>query len=389
MRVLPDEALDRVKCFWHPLSTILLSEPRCFATDHLVRLLLGAEPLLKLIYSGDRMWPAVDHESEIVVEPVRDDLRKPGEVLLVSRDGIPDLLRVREATERSLTLTADAEPDAALEIPHDAVLARACLPHASSERWRAGLRRLGLELREAWRARPDDHGDDPAATVRDKYESQAALYKRARTADIDPRLLERIRERIPAGRAVLVVGSGVGRESFAVAAAGMRVLGVEFSPTMVSLALEEVERRGLDVDFRQIDVREMELPEGRLGGVVFTYDVFSFLPKRRERVELLCRLRSWLRPDGVVFLSSRRLLSLYDRMILSLQWLALQRSGEAEWGDSHTRWIPNDGRMRRSFVHVFSMRQLHSETSAAGFLMEPWEAGHCVLTPDTATMGDA
>ena len=88
-----------------------------------------------------------------------------------------------------------------------------------------------------------------------------------------------------------------------------------------------------------------------------------------------------------MFLSSRRLLSLYDRMILSLQWLALQRDGEAEWGDSHTRWIPNDGRLRRSYVHVFSMRQLRIETSAAGFHMEPWEAGHCVLTPDTATMG--
>ena len=87
-----------------------------------------------------------------------------------------------------------------------------------------------------------------------------------------------------------------------------------------------------------------------------------------------------------MFLSARRLLSVYDHAILGLQWLTHHRASAWELGDSHTRWIPDDGSLRRSFVHVFSMGQLRSEASAAGFRLEPWEDGHAVLAAKTAAI---
>jgi SAM-dependent methyltransferase len=367
-----------VRPFWHPLSTILLFEPPCFATDALVRMLLDTEQQVKLVYAGDRMWPSLHHGASFTVRPPGDGIPAVGTVVLVSRAGIPDLLRVSATHDDALSLTADAEPGSTLSLPPDAVLGHTRLPSLAPSERRATFRRLVLDLREAWRGRPDP-GLHPTGTVREKYEMQAALYAHAGGADIDPRLLERLRDRIPGGGGVLVVGSGSGRECFALAEDGWRVLGVEFSPTMVALSVAEARRRELDIDFRQTDIRELALEGRQLAGVLFTYDVFSFLPRRRERIDLLRRLRSWLRPDGAVFLSARRLRSLYDRLILTLQWLALQRKCGAEWGDSHTRWIPHDGALRRSFVHVFSPRQLRAEIASADLRAGPWKGGHCVL----------
>jgi len=374
-----------VKPFWHPLSTVLLEQPRCFATDGLVRLLLAREGRLPLIYAGDRMWPALEHGAPFVVELPGATPLVVGQLLLVSRSGIPDVLRVTGLEGSSIELRGDADPAPPIVLPREAILAQLPLPRPIRARQWVGLRRLALDLREAWTAAADRRGD-PAETVREKYESQAAHYARSAAEEIDPALLAGIRERVPAGRPMLVVGSGVGRECFALAQAGWQVVGIEFSPAMIALSRAERDRRGLAVDFRQVDIRAHRLDAASLGGVLFTYDVYSFLPFRRERVAQLRRLRGALAPGGVLFLSARRLYRPYDRAILSLQWLAQQRCASAEWGDSHARFIPNDGQLRRSFVHVFSPAGLRYEIELAGFRMGPWLGSHCPLVPRTAAM---
>jgi SAM-dependent methyltransferase len=373
-----------VRPFWHPLSTILLNEPRCFAADGLLRMLLKTEGRVSLVYAGDRMWPGVRHGDGVSVLPL-DGLPAAGSVVLVSRDGIPDLLRVAAADSHGVSLTADAAAEPALAVRAEDLIGLAELPHARPRRMRAAWRRLRLDLSEAWSEGPETDAD-PAGTVRDKYESQAGHYARVVGPQIDPRLLARIGERVPGGGSVLVVGSGAGRECFALAEAGFRVRGIEFSPAMVELSTREAAARELDVEFLCADVRRLEQDADTLDGVLFTYDVYSFLPLERARVDLLRRLRSWLRPAGVVFVSARRALSIYERLILVLQWLAHRRSGEWELGDSHTRWIPEDGGLRRSFVHVFSIDRLRAEGAAVGFRLEPWEDGHGVLTRNPAAI---
>ena len=53
-----------MSCFWHPLSTILLADPRCYASAVVLRMLLDSEGETRLIYAGDRMWPALAHARE-------------------------------------------------------------------------------------------------------------------------------------------------------------------------------------------------------------------------------------------------------------------------------------------------------------------------------------
>jgi 2-polyprenyl-3-methyl-5-hydroxy-6-metoxy-1,4-benzoquinol methylase len=175
------------------------------------------------------------------------------------------------------------------------------------------------------------------------------------------------------------VGSGSGRECFALAREGFVVTGLDFAPAMVERARAGARRRGLAVEFRLGDVRSEALPDAPFDAVLFTYDVYSFLPTRDGRIDALRRVRGNLSPQGSLFLSARRLRSAYGGALLGLQWVAAR--GRVEWGDSHTRYLSSDGRLRRSFVHLFSSRRLRAEIEAAGFAQESWRRAHGVLVP--------
>jgi SAM-dependent methyltransferase len=201
---------------------------------------------------------------------------------------------------------------------------------------------------------------------------------------MDRHLVERVQRRAAGGSAVLVLGSGVGTECFALAQAGYRVTGIDFSPAMVRFARDEAQRRGLAVEWLLADVRTLDLPEAAFAALFFTYDVYSFLPGREQRVALLRKLATWVADDGAIFLSARRVRSVYEALVLTLEWLALRRAGAAEWGDSHTRYIPGDGTLRRSYVHVFPGGALRAEAAAAALRIEAWEGGHGVLSKTRA-----
>ena len=116
------------------------------------------------------------------------------------------------------------------------------------------------------------------------------------------------------------------------------------------------------------------------------------MPGLGDREALLARLGLWLAPGGVVFLSARRVERLWDRAVLSLQWLArAARFRPGAWGDSHTRWLDASGNLKRSFVHVFTDRGLDREATAAGLRRISWEGGHGLFVPqgDAACEGRA
>jgi SAM-dependent methyltransferase len=377
-----------VRPVWHPLSTLLLDDPPCFASPHVLRLLLRSEGSVRLLYAGDRMLPAVAHGARFSATPLAAGPLQPGTAVVACPAGIPDLSRVVADRGEQVELAADADPQV-VQVARADVLALARIPAGGGSVTRRSARRLGLDLSEAWRHRPDARSD-PARTVHDKYEAQADFYARSEF-DLDPELLARIRAAVPAGRTIVVVGSGTGRECLALAEAGYRVSGLEFSAAMVRLSRKEATRRGVPVEFVQADVRDELLSMSDLGGVVFTYDVYSFLPTRSARVRVLARLRSWLAPGGAVLLSARRAATLWERTVLTVQWLAAVKEvkgssldlghslGVPEWGDSHTRWIASDGTLCRSFVRVFTRGQLRREAAEAGLRMGPWEGGHAVL----------
>jgi len=374
-----------VRGFWHPVSAVYLDQPRALASPAVLRLLIAGEGRAEVVYAGDRMWPAIRHRQTLVVLPVAGSPPADGDVVLTVDGGIPDVMRMR-GEAGAAAVTADADPGPPRAVTPREVLGR-IEPAPRKRVTSRSIARTWLDLVEAAAGSPDRE-DDPAATVLHKYDDQAVHYDRVESAELDPAFAARLVERIPRGARVLVAGSGAGREAFALERLGYVVSGVDFSPRMVEAAQAEALRRGSTATFVTADLRAHDEPAGSLSAVVFTYDVYSFVPGRGDREALLARVRRWLGEGGVVFLSARRVHRPWERVVLTLQWMArVARIRPGAWGDSHTRWLDASGTLRRSFVHVFTDRRLDCETRAAGFSRVGWEAGHGLFIPWDAAAG--
>jgi SAM-dependent methyltransferase len=363
-----------VKAFWHPVSAVYLDRPRVLASPAVLALMMAGEGRADVVYAGDRMWPAIRHGQPLVVSPVAPAPPAAGEVVLSVERGVPDIVRVERGAGR-LDVIADADFGPPRPVAPEQLLGRITqrLPRRAPH---GPLARTVLDLLEAAGHGPDQV-EDPAATVREKYDDQAVHYDRLDAAALDPDLARRIEASVPRGLRILVAGSGAGREAFALEAMGYQVCGVDFAARMIDAARAEAVRRGSSATFVAADLRSHTLEAGSLAAVVFTYDVYSFLPGSKARVAILARIASWLAPGGALFLSARRTHGIWDRAVLGLQGLArVARRGHAAWGDSHTRWLDASGNMRRSYVHVFTDAALARETRAAGFRRLSWEGGH-------------
>jgi SAM-dependent methyltransferase len=365
---------------WSPLSSILPEDLPTFATPALLKMLLGDS--LRLRYAGDRMWPAVRHGETFPCVPAGNP--RPGQVVVAAVEGVPDLLRVASSSGEQHVLVADGDPACEHRVPRSAILAVARLPCRPAPRRLRAARRLWLDTQEARSGAPDRR-EDAAETVREKYDTQAPFYAGSAPGGLPPSVLEALRPLAPGDAPVLVAGSGAGHECFQLAAAGWPVVGVDFSPSMVEVARREGERRGATVRWTVGDLRRHEEAPGSIAAVVFTNDVYSFLPDPADRIELLRRMGRWLVPGGVVLLSARRVRSPHDARMLTVQWRAARRRGaRPPWGASHTRWIDPRGRIRRSFVMVFREPVLVREIVAGGLVPGVRIGGHRVLHRDGA-----
>jgi SAM-dependent methyltransferase len=364
-----------VPAFWHPLSTLIDPAIGTLCSPALIALPLRASGETRVLYAGDRMWPAIDHGQVVELRPVGDAAFSEGEVLAVNRDGSPDLLRLLSREGQRLRLQGDADPGGAIFLDRARVLARVSLPTLGLSERRRRWHRLRIDVSEARQGRVTAAAD-AAASVRGKYDVQAAFYAAASGARIDASLIERLGRRVARGTRVLVAGSGSGRECFALARAGWRVTGVDFAKRMVEFSKRTAQQQRLPVKFVHSDLRRHDGPAASLAAIVFTFDVYSFLPRLDERVGLLRKMARWIAPSGVILLSARRVRRAYERMILTIQ----RATGAEAWGDSHTRFIVPDGTLRRSFVHYFTGSRLRRECAAAGLRAGSWHAGHAELS---------
>jgi SAM-dependent methyltransferase len=376
-----------VKFFWHALSTLVVPDLGCYASPNLIRMLVKASGKAELLYCGDRMWPAVGNGDLVRIEPCRATDARPGMVLVAISEGIPDMLRVTEVRpDGTILLQGDADSAGSVATTGAGILARALLPpRRVRESWRM-MHRLRLELVEAFRAAHDELADaDPAGSIRHKYDRQASYYADSARDDISKSLLSRITASLPQGGRLLVIGSGTGRECFALRKAGYLVSGIDFSTAMLESSRRTAKERNLEIEFTEADIRQHQEPSGLLSGILFTYGVYSFIPGAADRITVLRKIAGWLQPGGRIFLSARLVRRPYERLPLTLQWMRSGGLKPSEWGASHTRYITPDGVFHRSFVHCLTLNRLLREVQAAGLAASAYREGHFELSaPGTA-----
>lgn len=143
-------------------------------------------------------------------------------------------------------------------------------------------------------------GDDPKELVRRGYDAVSFCY-RADDADdgsYGP-WLAALRERLPAGAAVLDLGCGNGIPvARRLAAAGHKVIGVDFS----GVQLRRARRLVPAATFLQADIATLHLPAASFDAVVCLFVLFH-LPLEEQPL-LLGRIAGWLRPGGWLLLTT-------------------------------------------------------------------------------------
>lgn len=77
------------------------------------------------------------------------------------------------------------------------------------------------------------------------------------------------------GSAVLDLGCGYGRHAMELAARGLRVVGVDLSWPMISRGADEAQRRGLDIDFQHVDMRELDY-DAQFDGAYCLFSTFGY-----------------------------------------------------------------------------------------------------------------
>jgi SAM-dependent methyltransferase len=141
---------------------------------------------------------------------------------------------------------------------------------------------------------------DPKQIVAAGYDAMAERY--LAWSDLRPsaarlRALDLARELIPLGTDVLDLGCGAGIPMTATLAQGRRVTGVDISASQIALARDNVP----SATFIQADVTTVDLPSSSFDAVVAFYSL-THVP-RAEHAALFGRIRSWLRPGGLLVAS--------------------------------------------------------------------------------------
>ena len=365
--------------FWHPLSAVVLPDLQTLASAKVLRHLLRGGRPVSVAYAGDRMWPTLHAGQAFEIERGPVETAAVGQLVLAVVDGAVDIGRIAQVGEDHVVLSFDADPQGRGSVKRCDLIATVCHQRTSAPLLPgARLGRAWLDVREAVRG-PDWPDAGGKESVQRKYDFQAPFYQRSDAVDLSPSLRDRLAAEIPPTGCVLVVGCGTGRECFGLEAAGWRPVGVDFSEGMVARARQVAREREVEITFHVADILTWSQAKASLAGIVFTFDVYSFIPGRQDRIRMLRSMSSWLQPGGAIFLSARLVESNYRRTLLTLQWLAGLRYGAAEWGRSHNRWLHADGTVQRSFVQHFTAGGLRREAREAGLVTGPCREGHAVL----------
>ncbi|MFH0828202.1 MAG: class I SAM-dependent methyltransferase [Candidatus Omnitrophota bacterium] len=106
------------------------------------------------------------------------------------------------------------------------------------------------------------------------------------------------------GARALVIGSGAGRESIALAKLGFQVKAIDSSLSMLEAAARNIEKSGVRVDLLHLSLYEI----CRLGGdfdMVFLGGNYGMIPTRKFRQKALSEIKKRLKPGGIVYLEFR------------------------------------------------------------------------------------
>lgn len=99
---------------------------------------------------------------------------------------------------------------------------------------------------------------------------------------------------------LLLLGVGGGREAIPLAQMGFQVTGVDFVPSMVERAKQNAKNRGITIEGFAQEISNLEVPESSFDVVWISRALYSCVPTRQRRVDMLKRIKQALKPGGTM-----------------------------------------------------------------------------------------
>lgn len=97
---------------------------------------------------------------------------------------------------------------------------------------------------------------------------------------------------------LLLLGVGGGRDAIALAKLGFDVTGVDYVPEMVDRAMENARKRGVPIEGMVQEISKLDVPSGIYDVVWISRSMYSCIPTRVRRVEMVSRVANALMPGG-------------------------------------------------------------------------------------------
>jgi SAM-dependent methyltransferase len=97
---------------------------------------------------------------------------------------------------------------------------------------------------------------------------------------------------------LLLLGVGGGREAIPLARLGFRVTGVDYVAEMVDRAKQNAISRGVTLDGLEQEISRLDLPANNYDLVWLSRAMYSCVPTRERRVEMVRRIAQTLKPGG-------------------------------------------------------------------------------------------
>ena len=162
---------------------------------------------------------------------------------------------------------------------------------------------------------------------------------------------------------LLLLGVGGGREAIPMARMGFRVTGVDYVAAMVERARENAARRGVQIEGMVQEISRLDVPAGAYDVVWLSRAMYSCVPTRARRVEMVRRIARALKPGGFFLCQfhwdSRPKHTDMGRRLRRL--VAICTLGNLTYESGDTLWLNVE------FVHEFSSEDaIRSELEEGG-----------------------
>ena len=174
---------------------------------------------------------------------------------------------------------------------------------------------------------------------------------------------------------LLLLGVGGGREAIPLARMGFQVTGVDYVPALVERAIENAAQRGVVIEGLVQDISRLEVPAGAYDVVWISEAMYSCVPTRARRVEMVSRISQSLKPGGFFICQYHwgEHQQSADKYRFIRRLIAACTFGNLAYEDGDVLWG------NAEFIHIFTAEQaVRGELEAGGLAVLEIKRGQSV-----------